>query len=151
VPYTVLWNDKEICLCPAHVNHQTFIWQVIYPEDVWSFAWTDAGNLSFSQFILVVHRKRGYGYKKCTMTSIHPIILYYIHLHSQSIVNRHLTTYCCYYRGVGSCSELGGHYKPSGHICMEKNYIPMEWQSKLGGHQPPLPPASYAYVLEHDY
>jgi len=38
------------------------------------------------------------------------------------------TTLCEKDLGVGSCSELGegGHYKSSGHICMEKNYIPIE-------------------------
>ena len=48
--------------------------------------------------------------------------------------------------GVGSCSALGGLCTLSGHNFYGENYIPMEGHQKLGGHQAPLPPGSYAYV-----
>jgi len=32
----------------------------------------------------------------------------------------------CTISGVGSCSKVGGVFKLSGHICVEKIYIPME-------------------------
>jgi len=34
--------------------------------------------------------------------------------------------YCPTLSGIGSCSKVGGLFKLSGHIRMEKNYIPME-------------------------
>jgi len=50
--------------------------------------------------------------------------------------------------GGGSCSKVGGVFKLQNTFCMEKNYIPMEWQQKLGGLSPPSPPPySAAYAL----
>ena len=42
--------------------------------------------------------------------------------------------------------STGGEFTLSGHNFYGENYIPMEGDKKLGGHQPPLPPGSYAYA-----
>jgi len=49
-----------------------------------------------------------------------------------------------YDSGVGSYSKVGGLFKLSGHICMEKNYIPMD--SKNWGGSAPY---SAAYDLQY--